>query len=151
METFCREGGSMNINVGVLGGNLVRDPELKYTPSGTAICEFTIANSKTWKDGQTGEKKEKAGFYNCICWGRRGEIINEHFEKGKPILIKYDLDFQQWETPEGQKRSAVKFNVQDFDFVGYKADSTNSVDAQQKTSTPDAQTKLDIADEEIPF
>ncbi len=145
----------MNINVGVLGGNLVRDPELKYTPSGMAICEFTIANSKTWKDGNSGEKKEKTGFYNCICWGKRGEIINEHFEKGKPILIKYELDFQQWETAEGQKRSAVKFNVQDFDFCGYKADSATgaSTDTQQKPHTGDGSVPkpTDIADEEIPF
>lgn len=138
----------MNINVGVLGGNLVRDPELRYTPSGTAICDFTIANSKTWKDGQSGEQKEKTGFYNCICWGKRGEIINGHFEKGKPILIQYTLDFQTWETKDGEKRSTIKFNVTDFDFVGFKADGG----LVQTTKTPnDSQQKLDIPDEEIPF
>ncbi len=140
----------MKINLVVLGGNLVRDPELKYTPSGTAICDFTIANSETWKDGQSGEMKEKTGFYNCLCWGKRGEIINEHFEKGKPILVKGKLEFQTWDTQDNQKRSAVKINVLDFDFVGYKKDSAAGVstDTQQK---PDAQGSLDISDEEIPF
>lgn len=138
----------MNINVVVLGGNLVRDPELRYTPSGTAICDFTIANSKKWKDGESGEWKEKAGFYNCLCWGKRGEVINEHFKKGKPILVKGELDFQTWETQDDQKRSAVKINVQDFDFVGFKSDGGQ----QASTTTPqDQQQKLDIPDEEIPF
>lgn len=136
----------MNINVVVLGGNLVRDPELRYTPSGTAICEFTIANSKKYK--QNDEWIDKAGFYNCICWGKRGEIINEHFEKGKPILVKGELDFQQWETKEGDKRSTVKINVQDFDFVGFKADGGQD----QTTKTPnDSQQKLDIPDSGVPF
>ncbi len=135
----------MNINVVVLGGNLVRDPELRYTPSGTAICDFTIANSKKYK--QNDEWIEKPGFYNCICWGKRGEIINEHFEKGKPILVKGELDFQQWESAEGDKRSAVKINVQDFDFVGFKNDSA----AGASTGSNQSQPKPDIHDEEIPF
>ncbi len=130
------------MNVVVLGGNLVRDPELRYTPSGTAICEFTIANSKKYKQNE--EWIEKPGFYNCIAWGKRGETINEYFEKGKPILVKGELEFQQWETKEGQKACTIKINVQDFDFIGFKADSTNSVDAQEKKPT-------DINDEEIPF
>lgn len=137
----------MKINIVVLGGNLVRDPELRYTPSGTAICEFTIANSRKYK--QNDEWQEKTGFYNCICWGKRGETIKEYFEKGKPILVRGELEFQQWETKEGDKRSTVKINVQDFDFVGFKADSAAG---PVTTPTPqDQQQKLDINDEEIPF
>ncbi len=137
----------MKINTGVLGGNLVRDPELRYTPSGTAICDFTIANSKRYKQGE--EWIEKPGFYNCMCWGKRGEIIAEHFEKGKPILITYQLDFQSWENKEGEKRSAVKLNVQDFDFVGFKPDSATG--ANTGNTTPAQGKPTDIPDEEIPF
>lgn len=129
------------INVVVLAGNLTRDPELKYTPNGTGLCEFTIANSEKWKDG-SGEWKEKAGFYNCICWGKRAETIAEHFAKGKPIEIRGKLEFQQWETKDGGKRNAVKINVQEFFFVGAK-DAATSVDSSSKPS--------DINDEEIPF
>ncbi len=137
----------MKINVVVLGGNLVRDPELRYTPSGTAICDFTIANSKKYKQGE--DWLEKPGFYNCICWGKRGEVINEHFEKGKPILVKGELEFQTWDTEDGKKRSAVKINVQDFDFVGYKKEDAQ--DGNQGASTGNAQPQTDINDEEIPF
>jgi single-strand DNA-binding protein len=136
----------MNMNVVVLGGNLTKDPELRYTPNGTAICEFTIANSKKYKQNE--EWIEKVGFYNCICWGKRGEIVAEHFKKGKPILVKGELEFQSWENKEGEKRSTVKVNVQDFDFVGYKADSGQ---AQAPASPQGAQSSLDINDEEIPF
>ncbi len=137
----------MKINTGVLGGNLVRDPELRYTPSGTAICDFTIANSKKYKQGD--DWVEKPGFYNCIAWGKRGEVINEHFEKGKPILITYQLDFQQWDGEDGKKKTAIKLNVQDFDFVGFKNDSATGAST---TNKPDQQSKpTDINDEEIPF
>ena len=138
----------MKINTGVLGGNLVRDPELRYTPSGTAICDFTIANSKKYKKDD--EWQEKPGFYNCICWGKRGEVIAEYFKKGKQILIRYELDFQQWETKEGEKRSAVKLNVQDFDFVGSKNDNQTG----QATSAQEPQFPVDkpeVNEEEIPF
>ncbi len=136
----------MNINTGVLGGNLVRDPELRYTPSGTAICDFTIANSKKYKQNE--EWVEKTGFYNCMAWGKRGEVIAEYFKKGKQILITYQLEFQTWDSQEGQKRSAVKLNVQDFDFVGQKSDTA---DTAASTTPPQADKAPDIADEEIPF
>jgi single-strand DNA-binding protein len=125
------------INLVVLGGNLTRDPELKYTPQGTALCEFTIANSKKWKT-QGGEWQEKPGFYNCICWGKRGEVISQHFSKGKPIEVRGELEFQQWETKDGNKRNAVKINVQEFFFVGAR-----------EANAPDG--SADVNEEEIPF
>ncbi len=133
------------INLIVLGGNLTRDPELKYTATGTAICEFTIANSKKWKDAN-GDWKEKPGFYNCICWGRRGETINEHFSKGKSIQVQGELEFQQWEDKDGNKRNAVKINVSTFWFVGSK-DGANSSSGSNASSLP----SNDIDEEEIPF
>ncbi len=132
----------MKINKVFLGGNLVRDPELKYTAGGTALCEFTIANSEKWKNA-SGEWAEKTGFYNCVCWGRRGEVISENFSKGKPIFVEGKLDFQQWETNEGQKRNTIKINVLDFDFVGYKSEKP---DKPQSVDDKD-----DIPEEDIPF
>ncbi len=138
----------MKINVVVLGGNLVRDPELRYTPSGTAICEFTIANSKKYKSND--EWMEKTGFYNCLCWGKRGEVIAEYFKKGKQILVRGELEFQQWENKEGQKVNAIKVQVQDFDFVGSKNDNqTGNATGAQEPQFP--QDKQEINEEEIPF
>jgi single-strand DNA-binding protein len=136
------------INLSILGGNLVRDPELRYTPGGTAICEFTIANSKKYKKDD--EWVEKTNYVNCICWGVRGERLSEYFTKGKPILVEGELEFQQWETKEGQKRNALKINVQDWFFVGGKAESSNAGGASNP-SFPEGNRPDDVNEEEIPF
>ncbi len=138
------------INLVVLGGNLVRDPELRYTPNGTAICDFTIANNETWM--KEGEKQEKVNFINCLCWGKRGEVINEYFTKGKAIQVKGRLDFQSWETEGGEKRSTIKVKVDDFEFQGQKSDGATN-NTNRPTNNQDAQGKFpsDVPDEEIPF
>lgn len=138
------------INLVVLGGNLTRDPELRYTPSGTAICEFTIANNKVWTTD--GEKKEKVNFVNCICWGKRGETISKYFQKGKQIQIQGELDFQSWEDKEGQKKNCIKVNVQNFEFVGGKGDGGGETGKATSSETPSfPQDRNDVNEEEIPF
>jgi single-strand DNA-binding protein len=141
------------INLALLGGNLVRDPELRYTPSGTAICEFTIANNETWVTD--GEKKEKVNFVNCTMWGKRGEVINEYFSKGKDILVQGKLDFQQWETKEGEKRNQLKIKVEQFFFQGSKDGSNNAGSGEGKATNAQEPVfpapKADVPEEEIPF
>lgn len=140
----------MKTNKVFLAGNLVRDPELRYTPAGTAICEITIANSEKYKKDD--EWVETTGFYNCICWAKRGEVIAEYFEKGKPIFIEGKLTFQQWENKEGQKVSAVKITILDFEFVGGKLEGgkgTGQATSAQNPSFP--ADKNDVNEEEIPF
>jgi single-strand DNA-binding protein len=141
------------INLALLGGNLVRDPEMRYTPSGTAICEFTIANNETWMTD--GEKKEKVNFVNCTCWGKRGEVINEYFSKGKDILVQGKLDFQQWETKEGEKRNQLKIKVEQFFFQGSKAEGNSGGSGEGRATGAQEPVfpapKADVDEEEIPF
>ncbi len=135
------------INLVVLAGNLCRDPELKYTPSGTAICSFTIANNENWK-GADGEKQERVNYVNCTVFGRRGEVANEYLKKGSGITINGKLTFQQWETKEGLKINALKVTVNDF-FFDPKAGSGESSGGggfnNAKEGAPD------INEEDIPF
>jgi single-strand DNA-binding protein len=138
------------INLVVLEGNLVRDVELKYTSNGTALAEFTIANSKKYKDN-SGEWQERPGFYNCQCWGKRGETIAEYFTKGKPIQIQGELVFQQWETKDGQKRSAVKIGVEKFFFVGTKDGAASGGGNSEGPSFPEGNVPNDVNEENIPF
>lgn len=142
------------MNLVVLGGNLVRDPELRYLPDGTPLCEFTIANSKKWKN-KSDELVEKTGFFNCVAWSKRGETISKCFQKGKGILVKGELEFQSWETDAGEKRSTIKVNVLDFDFVGNKGDAPASgTQAGNATSAQEPvfpAPKADVNEEEIPF
>jgi single-strand DNA-binding protein len=134
------------INLAILAGNLVRDPELKYLPDGTACCEFTIAHNEVWTTN--GEKKEHVNFINCTAFGKRGETINEWFQKGKLIQVQGSMKFSSWESKEGEKRSALKINVMDFDFIGAKGESSNNAGASEP-SFP--QPNVDVNEEEIPF
>ncbi len=139
------------INLVVIAGNLCRDPELKYTPSGAAVCSLTIANNEAWK-GKDGEKKEKVNFVNCTVFGPRGEIAAEYLKKGSGVTVKGKLDFQQWEDKEGKKRDALKVTVNDF-FFDPKSGSGGSGSSSGGgggfgNAGPDSP---DIDEEDIPF
>ena len=141
-----------NLNKVFLIGNLTRDPELRYTPSGTAIASFGIAVNRNWK-GQSGEVKEEVCFVDINMFGRRAEVINEYFSKGNPIFIEGRLQFQQWETKDGQKRNTLRVVAEDFQFIGGKTKKGEGADSPDETGLNNKQSKAptDINDEEIPF
>lgn len=114
-----------NLNRVMLMGNLTRDPEMRHTQTGASVVEFGIAINETWKDKNTGEKREKTCFVDCKAWGRVGEVINEYMSKGRSIYVEGNLDFEQWEQ-EGQKRSKLKVNVTSFQFIDGKGDAQQS-------------------------
>lgn len=112
----------MNYNRALLGGHLTRDPELRYTGSGTAICEFGIAVNREFE--VNGERRSEVTFVECKAWRRRGEVIAEHFSKGKPIFVEGHLTYEEWtDGPTQQKRSKLKVTVDNFQFVGPKGES----------------------------
>lgn len=117
-ESRCTE--FMNYNKTMLGGRLTRDPELRVTPKGTAICQFSVAVSRQWKS-DAGEKMEETSFIDCEAWGKTGELISQHFMKGKAIFIDGRLKQDTWEDKDTkQKRSKIKVVVDAFQFVGPK-------------------------------
>lgn len=89
----------------IVAGNLVRDPEMKYTPTGTPICEFGIAVNEKWT--QDGEKKERVSYFDVTCFGKTAELAGQWLTKGKPVAIDGKLQQQRWETESNQKRSKV--------------------------------------------
>ena len=102
----------------ILMGNLTRDPEIKYLPSGTAVANFGIAMNERYTDKQTGEQKEVACFVDVEAWDRQAEVVNEYLSKGSPIFLEGSLKFDSWETPEGEKRSRLKVRLLRFQFIG---------------------------------
>jgi single-strand DNA-binding protein len=107
-----------SFNQVILMGHMTRDPQLKYLPSQTAVVEFGLAVNRKWKDAQ-GNEKEDVCFVDCSCFGKRGEVINQYFTKGKPIFVCGRLNYQQWEDKQGGgKRSKLTVVVEDFQFVG---------------------------------
>ena len=107
-----------NFNKVILAGNLTRDPQLSYLPSGTPACEFGMAINRKWKAQQTGEMKEEVCFVDCRSYGRQAETINQYMKKGRPLLVEGHLKYDQWEGKDGQKRSRLLVMVDTFQFLG---------------------------------
>lgn len=102
----------------ILMGNLTRDPEVRTTPSGQSVANFSLAVNRTWK-GQDGSTQENVSYIDCVAWGKTGEIIAQYVQKGRPLLVSGRLDQRSWDDKEsGQKRSKVEVVVEDFNFVG---------------------------------
>ena len=106
----------------ILMGNLTRDPEMKYLPSGTAVTNFGLAMSEKYTDRESGETKENVCFVDVEAWNRQAEIVNEYLSKGSPVFIEGSLKFDSWETPEGEKRSRLKVRVFRLQLIGGRRD-----------------------------
>ena len=138
----------------ILIGNLTRDPELKYLPSGTAVANLGLAVNRNYTDRQSGEKKEEVCFVDVEAFGRTAEIINEYFQKGRPILIEGRLRHRSWETDDGQRRSKHDVFVERFEFVGSRQDSAEGAAYSQPSSSGPTQTVSEEAPttaDDIPF
>jgi len=97
-----------DINHVMLAGRLTRDPELRYTNSGTAICKLGLAVSRFYK-GKDGERKEETAFVDVKVWDKAGEYAGNNFRKGRPVYVEGSLEFSSWEDKEsGQKRSKLE-------------------------------------------
>lgn len=102
----------------ILLGNLTRDPEMKFLPSGTPVAEFGIAMNRKWTDQATNQQREAVTFVDCKAMGRQAEVLSQHMRKGSPLFIEGRLDYRQWEGPDGAKRSKLEVFVENFQFVG---------------------------------
>lgn len=101
----------------ILMGNLTRDVEMRTTPSGQQVANFSLAVTRSWK-GQDGQTQDQTSFINCVAWGKPGEIIAQYVGKGAPLLVSGRLDQRSYEDKDGNKRQAVEVVVEDFNFVG---------------------------------
>lgn len=107
-----------NFNKVYLIGNLTRDPELRVTPKGTAICQFGMAVNRQFKD-ESGALRDDTTFVDIEAWGKQGETIAKYCTKGRPLFVEGRLKFDQWEDKtSGQKRSKLKVVLEGFQFLG---------------------------------
>ncbi|MGH2973927.1 MAG: single-stranded DNA-binding protein [Solirubrobacterales bacterium] len=110
-----------NTNVVVITGNLTRDPELRHTGGGTAVCELRVAVNSRRKDGQSGEWVNKPNYFDVKVWGARGESCAEYLAKGRPVAIEGRLDWREWEAKDGSgKRQKVEIIANSVQFLGQK-------------------------------
>ncbi len=112
-----------SFNKVILMGNLTRDPELRVTPQGMAICKIGLAVNRTFK-GSDGNNQEEVTFVDVDAFGKQAEVIGKFMNKGKPILIEGRLRMDSWTTKEGDKRSKMVVVVENFQFVGGRSDDS---------------------------
>ena len=127
-----------SMNKVFLMGNLTKDPELRYIPSGSAVANFTVAVNRIYKDS-AGQKKEDASFIRVVVWGKMAEVCGEYLTKGRPVLVEGRLKSRVWEAQDGQKRSAIDVVATSVQFLGAKSDKvqktgSNSVGQDQDYS-----------------
>ena len=105
-----------SLNNVILVGNLTKDPELKFIPSGQAVCNLRMAMNRKWK-AQNGEWKEESTFVGVVVWGKSGEACGEYLKKGSPCLVEGRLQSRSWETEDGQKRSILEVVAERVQFL----------------------------------
>ena len=106
-----------NFNKVILAGNMTRDPELRYTPKGTAIAKFGLAVNRKWT-GEDGQSREEVTFVDIDCFGKQAEVISQYLRKGRSILIEGRLKLDQWDDKQtGQKRSKLGVVLESFSFL----------------------------------
>ena len=106
-----------NVNVVVVTGNLTRDPELRHTGGGTAVCDLRVAVNSRRKD-QSGNWVDKPNYFDVTVWGAQGENCAQYLSKGRPVAIEGRLDWREWEAKDGGKRQAVQIIANTVQFLG---------------------------------
>ncbi len=138
----------------ILMGNLTRDPELKYLPSGTAVARLGLAVNRTYTDRQSGEKKEEVCFIDLNAFAKTAETMNEYLQKGSPVLVEGRLRYQTWETDDGQRRNKHDVVVDRFEFVGSRQggqDSLRDEGAGYSGAGEASPTEASPTEDDIPF
>ena len=125
---------SASLNKVLLMGNLTRDPEVKYTPKGTAVGDLAIAINDSYK-AQDGTIKETVTYVDIEVWGRQAETCKQYLTKGRPIFVEGQLRLDQWETPQGEKKSRLKVRADRVQFLGSPSGGGNRGGGEQRSST----------------
>ncbi len=145
----------------ILVGNLTRDPELRHTPSGTAVTDLGLAVNRTWTDRNTNQKNEETTFVDVTCWSRTAEIACEYLRKGRPVLIEGRLQMDEWNDKEtGQKRTKLKVVCDSMQMLGsrdgggggggYSAPSQSAPAPASSEPAPESPIS-NPPDDEVPF
>ena len=137
-----------SLNKVLLIGNLTRDPDVKMLSSGRPVCNFGLALNRSYKDGE-GNRKEEVTFVDVECYGPRAEAVGRFFTKGRSIFVEGRLKLDQWESKEGEKRSAIRVVLDNFEFVDSKQESAGMSERQPSANIatkPDTTTDSTVPD-----
>ena len=143
----------MSVNKVILLGNLGKDPDLRYTPSGKAVATFSLATSERWTS-QDGQKQENTTWHNIVAWGKQAETMKEYLSKGRQVYIEGRIANRSYDDKDGNKKYISEVVVQSFSFVGNKGSSGNG-GGQTAPAEPAAETAANAgssqSDDDLPF
>lgn len=114
-----------SVNKVILIGNLGNDPEVKFTPSGTAVTNFSLATNEVWNNKE-GNREERTEWHRIVCWARTAELCGEYLSKGRPVYLEGRLQTREWEDKEGKKRYTTEIVAQTVKFLGGRGEATQS-------------------------
>src|SRR5262245_10700052 len=147
-----------SVNKVILIGRLGKDPELKYTASGTPFCRFSIATSDVWNDKASGERQEKTEWHNIVTWNRLAEICNQYLTKGKQVYIEGSLQTREWDDQEGNKRRTTEVVAREMVMLSSASDSAGgqrraaaAEGVGGSTASSTSTNTSTITDDDIPF
>ena len=136
-----------SVNKVILIGNLGADPEIRYTPSGTAVANFSLATHEQWTN-KNGEKEERTEWHRIVAWGRLGEICGEYLHKGRQVYIEGRLQTRTWEDRDGNKRYTTEINAQAMQMLG---SPRREGDTQPPEDRYPSEEPISVPDDDIPF
>lgn len=146
-----------SLNRVTLIGHLGRDPEMRYTPAGTAVCEFSIATSEQWKDKQTGEAKERTEWHTVTVWSRLAEIAAEYLKKGARVYIEGKIRTDKYTDRDGQDRYRTKIQADNLIMLDRQERQEGTPSHQEpsreqpRAQRPAERPPADEFDDDIPF
>lgn len=141
---------AQGVNKAILIGNLGRDPELRYTQSGTAVCTFTIATTERWTD-RGGERQEKTEWHRIVAWSALGENCSKFLSKGRQVYVEGRIQTREWEDRDGNTRYTTEINARDVQFLGSRGGGDSSGDSDPSFSEPSDGPSTSVTDDDIPF
>lgn len=118
-----------SLNRAQLIGNLTRDPELRYTPNGTAVCSFGLATNRSWKT-ETGERREEADFHNIVAWNKLAELCSQFLVKGRKVYVEGRLQTRSWTGQDGTQKTRTEIVISDMILLDSRRPEGSSADVQ---------------------
>ncbi len=138
-----------SVNKVILVGNLGRDPELRYTPNGTPVANFTMATSDRWTD-PSGEKKERTEWHRIVVWGKQAEVVSQYLKKGRQVYIEGAIQTREWQDREGNKRQTTEIRALRVQLLG-KPEDRQAGAAPAPATEEVAEPESGFGDDDVPF
>ena len=127
---------SRGVNKVILVGNLGKDPETKYMPSGDCVCNFSLATSESWKDKQSGDKVEKTEWHNIVMFRRLAEVAGEYLRKGSQVYIEGKLKTRKWQDKNGNDRWTTEIEAREMQMLGSRGSNASQAPAAAQSAGP---------------